>query len=67
MRLRKPRRLRKTELLTTVIVHVLSICQQFVWEVTVEDHSAIEEQPKKWDTSRELVNNVDVTTLGYEE
>jgi hypothetical protein len=57
----------ETELLTTIIVNILSICQQFVWEVAVEDDSATEEHPDKRNTRRELVHNIDVTLLGHKE
>lgn len=57
----------ETELLTTISVHIFAICQQFVREVTVEYDSAIEEDPEKGYTRRELVNNVDVAFVGKEE
>jgi len=57
----------KTELLTTITVEVLSICQQFVWEVAVENHSVTEENPEKRNRRRELAHNIDVTLSGDKE
>ena len=57
----------ETKFLTTVSVHILAICQQFVREMTVEYDAAIEEDPDERDARRELVNDVDVTLVGKEE
>jgi hypothetical protein len=57
----------KAELLTTVSVQILAICQQLVREMTVEYNPAMEEDPEEGYTRRELVDDVDVTLIGKEE